>query len=452
MRPLLAALLGLALWAAPAAAQDYCAGDRSAAAVEMKPGPALRFGVTPSGAAGQLGPVPSSFAPDRPDAILGALAALRKPAAPLVTHAYTSWRNAGPDEDARLLELADRYTRAGYLFELVVRYHPSPQQEGDVAGFAEHVRRMVRLLGPERGVIAFQVTNEVNFTASPDSSDGAFAGARDALVQGVIAGHDEAQRLGHRQLEMGFNYLYRLDPPSDIAFWEHLRDAGGPRFIAALGWLGLDVYPGTFYPPASAPGSERDTMVNAFSVLRCFAEIPGVPESVPIHVQENGFPTDLAARTYERQAQALETMVRATHDFRGTYNVSDYRWFNLRDADTASPNFQQHYGLMEDDYAPKPAFDRYRALIAELAQPQAAPPASAGAPARVAIRRRCRRGRLHVRVRGTGIRRVVLRSGKRRRVDRRAPFRLSLRTARRARLRVQGERGVTRRLRGCARR
>ena len=50
-------------------------------------------------------------------------------------------------------------------------------------------------------------------------------------------------------------------------------------------------------------------------------------------------------------------MVRAVHDFRGNYWVSDYRWFDLRDGDTSNPNFQQQYGLMRDDYTPKPAFD-----------------------------------------------------------------------------------------------
>ena len=50
-------------------------------------------------------------------------------------------------------------------------------------------------------------------------------------------------------------------------------------------------------------------------------------------------------------------MVRAVHDFRGNYNVTDYRWFDLRDGDSSNPNFQQQFGIMRDDYSPKPAFD-----------------------------------------------------------------------------------------------
>ena len=61
-------------------------------------------------------------------------------------------------------------------------------------------------------------------------------------------------------------------------------------------------------------------------------------------------------------------MVRAVHDFRGTYDVTDYRWFDLRDHNTSSTNFQHHYGLLRDDYSPKPAFGAYRRLVAALSR------------------------------------------------------------------------------------
>ena len=68
------------------------------------------------------------------------------------------------------------------------------------------------------------------------------------------------------------------------------------------------------------------------------------------------------------QARVLDTMVRAVNDFRGTFNVTDYRWFDLRDHSTASTNFQHHYGLLEDDYTPKPAFAAYGRLVTALAR------------------------------------------------------------------------------------
>ena len=63
----------------------------------------------------------------------------------------------------------------------------------------------------------------------------------------------------------------------------------------------------------------------------------------------------------------MDTMVHAVNDFRGTFHISDYRWFNLRDGDSTSASFQTQYGLMTDQYKPKPAFRLYRKLVCRLA-------------------------------------------------------------------------------------
>src|SRR5204862_264043 len=224
-----------------------------------------------------------------------------------------------------------------------------------LAGFVAFVREVVDRFGPNPRVVGLQVTNEVNFTVSPDSSDGAYQGARDALIAGVIAAKDEARRRGFGQLTVGFNWFYRTDPNSEAGFWGYLRDHGGPAFAAAVDWVGLDAYPGTVFPPVEAPGGERDGMVAAMSQLRrCFMPIAGLGSKVPIHVEENGWPTG-PGRVEGSQAQALQTMVRAMHDFRGTYGVPYYRWFDLRDHNTSSTNFQHHFGLPRHDSSPTPA-------------------------------------------------------------------------------------------------
>jgi hypothetical protein len=363
----LAALVAL-LGAAPARAQEgVCTGAPFASGVEMKEGPLMRFGITPSGAAGQVG-LPARAEPDRIDAMLAKLDLLKPPGGPFVAHVYSSWESAGAAEDARVKRLADAYSVNGFEVEVVLRFKPPAGHEDDVAGYLGWVRHMVALLGPNPRLVALQIANEVNFTLSPDSSDGAYPAAREALVQGVIAARREADRLGHRHVEVGFNWLYRMDTASERSFWEYLRDRGGPEFVAALGWVGLDAYPGTFFPPAVPPGGERDWVVNALDLLRrCYLPTARIPFETPIHVQENGFPTG-PGRSYERQVQALRTMVRAFHDYRGTFNVSDYRWFNLRDADTESAGFQQQYGLVKDDYDVKPAFEAYRTLVRELSR------------------------------------------------------------------------------------
>jgi hypothetical protein len=229
------------------------------------------------------------------------------------------------------------------------------------------VREVVRRFGPNPAVVGVQVTNEVNLTFSPDSSDGSAKRARDALIAGVIAAKDEALRGGYGQLKVGFNWFYRTFPGAEEGFWSYLGTHGGPVFTRAVDWVGLDIYPGTIFPPYDTPGGERDAIVNALSALRdCFMPKAGLGASKPIYVEENGWPTG-PGRTPERQRKALVTMVSAFHELRGTYGVSDYRWFNLRDADSSSPNFQQRFGLLTSWYAPKPAFGAYRDLIARLA-------------------------------------------------------------------------------------
>src|SRR4051812_44024852 len=390
----------------------------------------MRFGITPGVQTGQLGTGPQPpRTPEEPAKQLDALHRLVPPGVPFVLRLHRFFWSDGEPGVQHFLALADQYTRAGYLVELQLRYHPTDAEEGDIPAWTAFVRDVVRRFGSNPRVVAIQVTNEVNLPDSPDSSDGNYAGGRDALIQGVIAAKDEARKRGYSQLEIGFNWAYRYTPQGDQSFWDYLRDHGGPGFLAALDWVGLDAYPGTFFPPAEPPGGERNGLVNAMSSLRCYARGAGIPDSIPIHVEENGWPTS-PTRSYARQVQALETQVRAFHDFRGTYNVSDYRWFDLRDSDSTSPNFQQQYGLMTDTYVEKPAFARYRDLIAQLSvrNPPTRP------TRRLRLRVRCRHGRWLAWARGSaiGVKRVDFRvDGRLRARDRRAPFRRLLRASHR---------------------
>ncbi len=415
-------VLMVAVAAGPAAAQSdnvNCVGETDPAKLGHTPGPALRFGITPGVQTGQLGtgPVPPRL-PEDPARQLEALSRLRAPGSPFVLRLHRFFWSDGEPGVQRFLALADRYTAAGYEVELQLRYHPSPQQDGDIAAWTAHVRDVVRRFGPNPRVVAIQVTNEVNLNVSPDSSDGGYQRAREALVQGVIAASDEARRDGFGQLKIGFNWAYRSDPGNEASFWRSLRDLGGRPFVDALDWVGLDAYPGTLFPPADTPGAEGDAMVNALSTLRCFARVPGVPETVPIHIEENGWPTG-PGRPDERQVAAMESMIGRVNEFRGTFNVSDYRWFNLRDGDSTSQNFQTQYGLLRDDYSEKLGFARYAQLVSDLGRREPLPaagarpggagaaPGGAGARLRLRVSARCRHG--HRRIRVVGIDRARVR-------------------------------------------
>ena len=329
--------------------------------------PPLTFGITPAGEAGALGPTVPPV-PDNPPRTLAALQRLRPRGAPFVLRLNRFFWSDGQAGIDRFAALARRYTRAGFRVELQLRYHPRPEQVGDTRAWLAFVREVVDTFGPNRRVVGLQVTNEVNFTISPDSSDGAYAGARDALIAGVEAAHAQATRRGYRQLRIGFNWFFRTDAASEDAFWGYLRDHGGRAFVHAVNWVGLDAYPGTVFPPAVAPGGYGPAMVAALRSLRRHLRGIGIGRATPIHVEENGWPTLPPARTAAEQAQALRAMVRAADAERGPLHVTDYRWFDLRDHRTASTNFQHHYGLLRDDYSPKPAYGAYRRLVAALSR------------------------------------------------------------------------------------
>ena len=361
-----------------ASAQTDCNGDLDAP--KPKAGaPPLVMGIYPGGLAGQIG----SAKPPKPEdgeKRLDALERLRGDRE-FAVHLYVKYSGDGKSDadNARIERELKDYMSRGFVGELVVTYRPAARRGApDVTDFVAYTREVVRRLGPDPRFHSIQVTNEVTNDLSPDASDGAFPGARDALIQGVIAAKEEARRGGFDQLEVGFNWLYRLDPDREEKFWTYLGEKGGPPFLDALDWVGVDAYPGTFFPPAVQPGGERNSLVNAFSVLReCFLPLANIPKSVPLHVSENGYPTS-PARSYESQEAFLRSMVGTVSELRGNYNVTDYRWFDLRDGDSADPDFGQQYGLMRDDYTPKPAFGVYGEMVGRLGAPRTSESGSVG--------------------------------------------------------------------------
>lgn len=339
----------------------------SAVPVPSVPSPSLVFGIYPGGAAGTVGPA-GPVAPEDPSRRLAALGALRAPGKPFVLHLYVSYTGAnGASAEAQLGTEVSAYESAGFGIELVLCYRPADGgSAADVTDFTAFVRGAVAAFGASPRFIALQVTNEANVGGSPNASDGYYAGARDALIAGVIAGKDQARASGFTQIEVGFNWAYATDV-GESAFWTALA-SGGARFIESVDWVGLDVYPGTWVPQINgdlAVGTQA-AMEAALSELRQrYMPLAGLPSSVTLRIAENGYPTG-AGRTEEMQSAALQSAVEAVNSVRGVYNVTDYRWFDLRDANSSSAGFESQYGLMTDDYSPKPAFSLYHNLIASL--------------------------------------------------------------------------------------
>ena len=345
---------------APLSPDPYC--DQSYADDAPSGGPRLEFGIGPrlageSGSAQTTPVVPQDKR--KRDRRLSELRGNR-PMTVRLNRLFQSDGRAGIEHFARL---ARHFGKLGFDVELQVRYHPSPARDGDIGAWLDYVRRVVRAFGPNEHVVSLQITNEVNIDFSPNTSDGAYAKAVEALARGVPAAKREAKRRGFDQLTTGFNYAWRFGD-ADADFWRAVGAAGGERLRRATDWVGVDAYPGTFVPPAIAnPG---DALLEAVAQVReCYMPLAGFGRRTPIHLEELGYPTG-PGRTEAAQLEALDRFVHTLNRYRGTYGITKVNWFGLRDNNSAGPNFQSYFGLLRDDYSRKPAFDAYRRLIRKL--------------------------------------------------------------------------------------
>jgi hypothetical protein len=315
----------------------------------------LVFGVFPLGIAGGPGGV-AAGPPDDFDAIGRAVVELQGEGRVVLPRMYVVWTGAAstPTVEAQVATLA----AAGLRWDLVLCYR---DPGGDVAGWAGFVAGVVERHG--RDLAAVQVTGEPNLTWVPDAADGAFPGARDALVHGVLAAA-RAKRASGATADIGFAVAPEPGPAAS-GFWAGVRKLGGPAFADALDYAGIDLYPDVFGPPIGVEDLPRAIE----RLLRDFRErdlaTAGVPASVPIRICENGWPTG-PGRSEEKQAAVLEAIIRAVHGLRADLNVTHWQLFTLRDADSAKDDLFHRFGVLRSDYTPKPAFHTLRRLIAEL--------------------------------------------------------------------------------------
>ncbi len=355
----------LALPAQSGASDPLCLATYGSAPARA-PAP-LRFGIDP-GLAGSIGGTQLPSVADDPARDLAAVKRLRPQGHVLVVRLNRLFWSAGERGIASFKRLAATYTRAGFDVEIQVRYHPAAGEVGNLGAWKAYVRHVVDVLGANPRVIAMTITNEVNVSVSPNTSDGYYQGADGALVAGIEAAHAEAVRRGYSRLRFGFTYAYRFSPAGDAAMFRYLAVHGGAQFRRALGFVGVDAYPGTIFPATIQPGQSYGTaLVQALATVRdCYLPSARIGSNTPIWITENGVPTGKLSNA--AQAAALTQMVAAAHAYAKTFNVTDYRWFNLRDS-TPQPLAGGPFssdGLLRADYSRKPSFAAYRGLVARF--------------------------------------------------------------------------------------
>jgi hypothetical protein len=126
----------------------------------------------------------------------------------------------------------------------------------------------------------------------------------------------------------------------------------------------MDDYPGTVYPPTLVPPADTagDEMASAIATMRtCYLPLARISSKTPLWVTENGYPSNGSGNT--TQSAAMREMIDAVHRYAATYDVTDYRWFNLRDNNSQGNGLFDQDGLLRDNNSRKPSFALYRKLI-----------------------------------------------------------------------------------------
>jgi len=323
----------------------------------------LRFGTTPQ-LAGTVGGGQGEVAPEDPAAALDALEELQPRRKTLVVRLNRLFMSDGRAGIRRFVKLARRYSRAGFEVESQVRYHPTPEQEGRMRAWKRFVRRATTALARNPDLAALTITNEVNLPISANTSDGAYDRALDAITLGIPAAQRALRRSHRRDVDLGFSYAWRYTPDADVDFWSGIGERASKRFLRATDYVGVQLYPGLFWPPAPIPGrTAGDETLEALTVVRdCYMPKAQLGEDVELWITENGYTTGLG-RSEASQVADLESTVEDVHEYSGTLNVTDFRYFNLRDNRASGTDLFDNVGLLRPDYSRKPAFGAQKELI-----------------------------------------------------------------------------------------
>ncbi len=317
----------------------------------------MNFGIYAGGVAGTDTGIAAGRAED-PAAVLRALDELQGGRATFAVRAYVGFTGDAEAVEKGTTsppEVLERYADNGRKLDLVLCCW---DERGDTVAWTEFVRNAVRRYGPWLGTL--QVGEEPNLYHFP--GDGRFfPQIVPNLIAGVVAARREADKLGY-SVCIGINSVPCFDPAD--RFWTAFAAAVTPEFLEALGYVAFDFFPDVFrrLQAAELAPSIRGVLEHFRGKVLPRA---GISDRVPLHIGENGWPT-AADRSYERQAEVIETIIRTIHDVSKDLNLTRYENFSLRDADSSNPDFFYQFGLLRDDYNRKPAFEVYRKLIREL--------------------------------------------------------------------------------------
>jgi hypothetical protein len=295
---------------------------------------------------------------DDPTAIRKILNDLQGNGHPLVIRGYVHYLGDGKT-GSEGPENIIQYATANRKIDLVLCYRAPRYNAVD---WTRAISDIIKKYGVH--LCSLQITEEPNLKTSY-SGDGSFENVDKALHDGVVFAKETIRHLSY-PIQVGFNTILSFNPAD--TFWKTVGSDEYQHFRESVDYVGLDFFPDVFRPVSDEgfPDNLKNLVKQVLIGFRNTVSNTGkIPTSIPIFITENGSSTG-GGKTYQRQVTILETIVRAIDDIKAEVNVGRYELFSLRDADSSNDNLFYQFGIVKDDYTPKPAYNKFRDLIREL--------------------------------------------------------------------------------------
>lgn len=289
--------------------------------------------------------------PDVPQHTMQALMDLHKNEIPFLVRGYIIYAGSGKTQNVTPVNMA-QYVTKNCKLDIAICYRPAIYDKADWILYIHSIIHQYK-----DHLAKIQITEEPNNPDAASGGDGSSPNIKQAIIDGVIAAKESIIKLG-LDIQVGFNAVISFNPQD--TFFKDIASFSNSDFINALDYVGLDFYPGVFRP-LPPEMSLKDAVIAVLTHFRnnnlAAAQIP---ETIPIHITENGFPTN-ETRSEAEQTKAIEEIITIIYEKRTELNITHYAFFDLRDADQALLGF--HFGLLRADYSAKPAFKAFQNLI-----------------------------------------------------------------------------------------
>ena len=272
----------------------------------------------------------------------------------LLVRGYTAFTDhGGPDATSILAPVDAEQYADGRSLDLVVH---NRSRAADIDGYTRFVRHVVRRFGASTSML--QIAEEPNVRGNA-VLDGDYPDILRAIVAGVAAANDEARVCGFDHIRVGVNTTPLFGPSS--GFYTELVALGGRSLVNGLAYIGLDMFPDVFRP---VPGGDLRAATRGLlgyhrrDILRPPAS--GTCRSTSPSTAGQPAPN---AHPIARRLSSV-TIVETILDEHEELGIAAYELFSLRDADSSGASLFHRFGIMTDDYVPKPAFEAFKRLIA----------------------------------------------------------------------------------------